>query len=162
MATKTATTKSTKVKAIPDGYHSVTPYLIIDGAARALDFYKRAFDAKELMRIPSPGDKIGHAEIKIGDSVVMLADVHAEMQAHDPHHYKGSPVSLHVYVEDVDKVAKQATAAGATVKRPVQDQFYGDRSGTFEDPFGHTWHVSTHKEDLSSEEIGRRAAAQKK
>ena len=150
------------VKPIPEGHQAVSPYLIVDGGARALDFYKKAFGATELFRMEAPGGKIGHAEIKIGDSVVMLADVHAEMQAHDPHHYKGSPVSLHVYVEDVDKVAKQATAAGATVKRPVQDQFYGDRSGTFEDPFGHTWHVSTHKEDLSPEEIGRRAAAQKK
>ena len=148
-------------KPIPEGHQAVSPYLIVDGGARALDFYKKAFGATELFRMDAPGGKIGHAEIKIGDSVVMLADVHAEMQAHDPHHYKGSPVSLHVYVEDVDKVAKQATAAGATVKRPVQDQFYGDRSGTFEDPFGHTWHLSTHKEDLSPEEIGRRAATQK-
>jgi PhnB protein len=150
------------VKPIPEGHQAVSPYLIVDGAARALDFYKKAFGATELFRLEAPGGKIGHAEIKIGDSVVMLADVHAEMQAHDPHHYKGSPVSLHVYVTDVDAVAKQATAAGATVKRPVQDQFYGDRSGTFEDPFGHTWHVSTHKEDLTPEEIGRRMAAQKK
>jgi PhnB protein len=150
------------VKPIPDGHQAVSPYLIVDGGARALDFYKKAFGATELFRMEAPGGKIGHAEIKIGDSVVMLADVHAEMQAHDPHHYKGSPVSLHVYVEDVDKVAKQATAAGATVKRPVQDQFYGDRSGSFEDPFGHTWHISTHKEDLTPEEIGRRAAQQKK
>jgi len=150
------------VKPIPEGHQAVSPYLIVDGGARALDFYKKAFGATELFRLEAPGGKIGHAEIKIGDSVVMLADVHAEMQAHDPHHYKGSPVSLHVYVTDVDAVAKQATAAGATVKRPVQDQFYGDRSGTFEDPFGHTWHVSTHKEDLSMEEIGRRAAAQHK
>jgi PhnB protein len=149
-------------KPIPEGHHTVSPYLIVDGGARALDFYKKAFGATELFRMEAPGGKIGHAEIKIGDSVVMLADVHAEMQAHDPHHYKGSPVSLHVYVEDVDKVAKQATAAGATVKRPVQDQFYGDRSGSFEDPFGHTWHISTHKEDLTPEEIGRRAAQQKK
>src|SRR5262245_49107761 len=123
------------VKPIPEGHQAVSPYLIVDGGARALDFYKKAFGATELFRMEAPGGKIGHAEIKIGDSVVMLADVHAEIQAHDPHHYKGSPVSLHVYVQDVDKVAKQATAAGATVKRPVQDQFYGDRSGTFEDPF---------------------------
>ena len=150
------------VKPIPEGHPAVSPYLIVDGAARALDFYKKAFGATELFRMEAPGGKIGHAEIKIGDSVVMLADVHADVEAHDPHHYKGSPVSLHLYVEDVDKAAKQAVAAGATVKRAVQDQFYGDRSGTFEDPFGHTWHISTHKEDLSPEEIGRRAAAQKK
>jgi len=110
MATKTATSKSTKVKAIPDGYHSVTPYLIIDGAARAIDFYKRAFDAKELMRIPSPGDKIGHAEIKIGDSVIMLADEHPEMDARSPTHFGGSPISIMIYLEDVDKQFKRMAA----------------------------------------------------
>ena len=162
MATKTATSKSTKVKAIPDGYHSVTPYLIIDGAARAIDFYKRAFDAKELLRIPSPGDKIGHAEIKIGDSVIMLADEHPEMDARSPTHFGGSPVSIMVYVEDVDRQFKQAIAAGATAVRPIADQFYGDRSGTLKDPFGHSWHLSTHKEDVSMEEMNRRMAAMKK
>ncbi len=162
MATKTAPGKSTKVKPIPDGYHSVTPYLIIDGAARALDFYKRAFDAKELMRIPSPGDKIGHAEIRIGDSVIMLADEHPEMDARSPSHYGGSPVSIMIYLEDVDKQFKQALAAGATEVRPLTDQFYGDRSGTIKDPFGHNWHLSTHKEDVSMEEMNRRMAAMKK
>ena len=162
MATKTATSKSTKVKAIPDGYHSVTPYLIIDGAARALDFYKRAFDAKELMRIPSPGDKIGHAEIKIGDSVIMLADEHPEMDARSPSHYGGSPVSIMIYLEDVDKQFKQAIAAGGIEVKPLTDQFYGDRSGTLKDPFGHSWHLSTHKEDVSMEEMNRRMAAMKK
>jgi PhnB protein len=162
VATKTATSKPAKVKAIPDGYHSVTPYLIIDGAARALDFYKRAFDAKELMRIPSPGDKIGHAEIKIGDSVIMLADEHPEMDARGPGHFGGSPVSIMVYLEDVDKQFRQAIAAGATETRPVTDQFYGDRSGTLKDPFGHNWHLSTHKEDVSMEEMNRRMAALKK
>src|SRR5712692_4265973 len=140
MATKTVASKSDKVKAIPDGYHSVTPYLIIDGAARALDFYKRAFDAKELMRIPAPNDKIGHAEIRIGDSAV----------------------SIMVYLEDVDKQFKQAIAAGATAVRPIADQFYGDRSGTLKDPFGHSRHLSTHKEDVSIEEMNRRMAALKK
>jgi len=162
MATKTAASKSTKVKPIPDGYHSVTPYLIIDGAARALDFYKRAFDAKELMRIPSPGDKIGHAEIRIGDSVIMLADEHPEMDARGPSHYGGSPVSIMIYLEDVDKQFKQALAAGATEIRPLTDQFYGDRSGTIKDPFGHNWHLSTHKEDVSMEEMNRRMAAMNK
>jgi PhnB protein len=162
MATKTATSKSAKVKPIPDGYHSVTPYLIIDGAARALDFYKRAFDAKELMRIPSPHDKIGHAEIKIGNSVIMLADEHPEMDARSPSHFGGSPVSIMVYLEDVDKQFKQAIEAGATELRPVTDQFYGDRSGTLKDPFGHSWHLSTHKEDVSMEEMSRRMAAMKK
>jgi PhnB protein len=149
-------------RAIPEGHQTVSPYLIVDGGARALSFYAKAFGATELCRVAGPDGKIGHAEIRIGDSVVMLADVHAEIGAHDPHHFKGSPVSLHVYVEDVDAVARQAIAAGVTVKRPVQDMFYGDRSVTFEDPFGHTWHVATHKEDVSAEEIARRAAAQNK
>lgn len=151
----------TAARAIPEGHQTVSPYLIVDGAARALAFYTKAFGATELFRLTAPDGRVGHAEIRIGDSVVMLADVHAEVGAHDPRHFKGSPVSLHIYVEDVDAVAKQAIAAGAAVKRPVQDMFYGDRSATFEDPFGHMWHVATHKEDLSPEEIGRRAAAQK-
>lgn len=159
MATKTATSKSAKVKAIPDGYHSATPYLIIDGAARALDFYKRAFDAKELMRIPAPNDRIGHAEIRIGNSVIMLADEHPEMDARSPAHYGGSPVSILLYLEDVDKQFQQAIAAGATEIRPVADQFYGDRSGTLTDPFGHWWTVATHIEDVSEEEMQRRMQA---
>ncbi len=147
------------VKAIPDGYHSATPYLIVDGAARAIDFYKRAFGAKELMRIPAPGDRVGHAEIKIGDSVIMLADEHPEIQARGPQHYGGSPVSILLYVADVDGLFKQAVAAGGTEVRPVADQFYGDRSGSLKDPFGHSWHLSTHKEDVSPEELNRRMAA---
>ena len=147
------------VKAIPDGYHSATPYLIVDGAARAIDFYKRAFGAKELMRIPAPGDRVGHAEIKIGDSVIMLADEHPEIQARGPQHYGGSPVSILLSVADVDALFKQAVAAGGTEVRPVADQFYGDRSGTLKDPFGHSWHLSTHKEDVSPEELNRRMAA---
>jgi PhnB protein len=166
MATKiaapNAATKTAKVKPIPTGYHAITPYLIIDGAARAIEFYQRAFDAKELMRIPAPKDRIGHAEIKVGDSVIMLADEHPEMDAYAPTHFNGSPVSLLLYVTDVDKQFRQALAAGATEVRPVADQFYGDRSGTLKDPFGHTWHLSTHKEDLSTEEINRRMAAMKR
>jgi PhnB protein len=149
------------VKAIPDGYHSATPYLIVNGAARALDFYKRAFGAKELMRIPAPGDRVGHAEMKVGDSVIMLADEHPEMDARAPGHFGGSPVSLLLYVTDVDKQFKQALDAGATEVRPVADQFYGDRSGTLKDPFGHSWHLSTHKEDVSMDEMARRMAAMK-
>jgi PhnB protein len=145
---------------IPEGHNTVSPYLIVDGAARALDFYKRAFGAIELFRLEAPGGKIGHAEMRIGDTVIMMADEHPDHHAYGPGHFKGSPISLHVYVENVDQVAQQATAAGAKVTRPVQDMFYGDRSGTFEDPFGHTWHVATHVEDLTEEEIGRRAAAQ--
>jgi PhnB protein len=162
VATKTATSKTAKVKPIPDGYHSATPYLIVDGAARAIDYYKRAFGAKELMRIPAPNDRIGHAEIKIGDSVIMLADEHPEMDARGPKHFGGSPISIMIYLEDVDKQFKQAIAAGGTEVRPVTDQFYGDRSGTLKDPFGHSWHLSTHKEDVSMEELARRMAALKK
>lgn len=162
MATKTTTTGPARVKPIPDGYHAITPYLIVDGAARAIEFYKRAFDAKELMRIPAPNDRVGHAEIKIGDSVIMLADEHPEMDARAPGHLGGTPVSLLLYVTDVDRQFKQAIGAGGTEVRPVADQFYGDRSGTLKDPFGHSWHLSTHKEDVSPEEINRRMAAMKK
>jgi len=162
MATKTAPGKTTKVKPIPDGYHAITPYLIIDGAARAIDFYQRAFGAKELLRIPAPDDRIGHAEIRVGDSVIMLADEHPEMEARGPKHYGGTPVSLLLYVTDVDRQFAQAVAAGGTVVRPVADQFYGDRAGTLRDPFGHHWHVHTHKEDVSREELKRRMAALKK
>lgn len=147
------------VKSVPDGHNRVSPYLIVDGAERALDFYKAAFGAAELFRHKAPGGKLGHAEIRIGDTVVMLADVHPEADAYAPAHYGGSPVSLHVYVDDVDDVARRAIAAGAKVKRPVADQFYGDRSGTLEDPFGHTWHVSTHIEDVSADELDRRVKA---
>ena len=146
------------VKAIPEGYHSVTPYLIVDGGAAALEFYKKAFGATELFRMPSPGGKIGHAEIRIGDSPIMLADEHPEMNARSPKSIGGSPVSIMLYVEDCDAMAKQAVAAGAREIRPVATQFYGDRSGTFEDPFGHQWHLSTHVEDVSPEELERRAA----
>jgi PhnB protein len=146
------------VKATPDGYHSATPYLIVDGATRAIDFYKRAFGAQELLRIPAPGNRVGHAEIKIGDSVIMLADEHPEIHARGPQHYGGSPVSILLYVDDVDVLFKQAIAAGGTETRPVADQFYGDRSGSLKDPFGHSWHLSTHKEDVSPEELNRRLA----
>src|SRR5256885_10357666 len=120
---------SSKVKAIPEGYHAITPYLIVDGAARAIDFYKKVFGATELMRMPN-GDKIGHAELKIGDSHVMLADEHPEMGAQSPRTTKGSPVALMLYVEDVDAVVAKATAAGGRITRAVEDKFYGDRMGT--------------------------------
>jgi PhnB protein len=151
-----------KVKPIPDGYHSITPYLIVDDGARAIEFYKKAFNAREMMRMPGPGGKLGHAEIRIGDSVVMLADEAPEMDARSAKHYGGSPVSLMVYVEDVDKLFPQAVAAGAKEVRPVADQFYGDRSGTLKDPFGHSWHLSTHKEDVSEEEMKKRMEAMHK
>ncbi len=143
-------------KPIPEGYHSVTPYLIIKGATEAIDFYKKAFGASELFRMPAPGGKIGHAEIKIGDSPIMLADESPEMGYKSPQSLGGSPISIMIYVTDVDTVFKQAIAAGGKEQRPVKDQFYGDRSGTLEDPFGHVWHVATHKEDVSPEEMERR------
>jgi PhnB protein len=149
-----------KVKPIPEGHHTITPYLSIRGAAAAIDFYKRAFGATEVMRMAQPDGRVGHAELQLGDSRVMLADEFPEMDFRSPSTIGGTPVSLHMYVEDVDAVVKQAVAAGAKLVRPVQDQFYGDRSGTVTDPYGHVWHVSTHKEDLSMEEIRKRAAAQ--
>jgi PhnB protein len=147
------------VKSIPDGYHSVTPYLIINGATAAIEFYKEAFGATELFRFPAPGGKIGHAEIKIGDSPIMLADEFEEMGYLGPQTLGSSPVSLMIYVDDVDSVFNRAIAAGATVKEAVQDKFYGDRTGTLVDPYGHKWHIATHKEDVSIEEMERRAAA---
>jgi PhnB protein len=147
------------VKPIPDGYHSITPYLIVADGAGAIAFYQQAFEAKVRMRLAPPDGKIGHAELRIGDSLIMLADEAPQMGALAPPTVGGSPVGLHLYVEDVDAVVARAVAAGATVTRPVADQFYGDRLGTIEDPFGHRWHVSTHIEDVAPEEIGRRAAA---
>ena len=147
------------VKPIPDGYHTATPYLIIEGAADAIEFYKQAFGAVELFRMPGPDGKIGHAEIKIGDSPIMLADAYPDMGYKGPKSLGGSPVSLMIYVEDVDTVFKRAVDAGATVKEVVSDKFYGDRMGTLIDPFGHVWHVATHKEDVSVAEMEKRAAA---
>jgi PhnB protein len=147
------------VKPIPEGYHSATPYLIVKDAARAIEFYKRAFGATELLRMAAPGGKIGHAEIKIGDSPIMLADEVPDMGALSPESLGGTPVSILLYVEDVDAVFNQAIAAGAKVQRPVKDQFYGDRTGGVTDPFGHVWYVATHKEDVSPEEMRKRAAA---
>ena len=143
-------------RTIPEGYHSVTPYLIINGATDAIEYYKKAFGATELFRMPAPEGKIGHAEIKIGDSPIMLADEFPEMGYKSPQSLGGSPVSIMIYVADVDTVFNQAIAAGGKEQRPVKDQFYGDRSGTLEDPFGHVWHVATHKEDVSPEEMERR------
>ena len=147
-----------KVKPIPEGYHTVTPYLCCKDAAAAIEFYKKAFGATEVMRMEDKG-KVGHAELQIGDSRVMLADEFPEIGFLSPATVGGSPVMIHLYVEDVDTTANRAVAAGAKVTRPVADQFYGDRGGQFVDPFGHKWYVSTHKEDLTPEEIGKRAAA---
>jgi PhnB protein len=142
---------------VPEGYHSVTPYLAIDGAAEAIEFYKKAFAATEVMRMPAPGGKVGHAEIEIGGSRIMLADEYPDMDFRSPKAYGGTSVTLHLYVGDVDAVARQATLAGAKELRPVKDEFYGDRTGSFEDPFGHVWHIATRKEDLSPDELKRRA-----
>jgi PhnB protein len=146
------------VQPIPDGYATATPYLIVDGAARALDFYRKAFGAEELMRFEAPGGKIGHAEIRIGNSRLMLADEYPEMGYRGPKALGGTPVGLMLYVEDVDASARRAVEAGAKVMRAVADQFYGDRSGTFLDPFGHMWTIATHKEDVPLDELKRRAA----
>jgi len=154
--------KGGKVKSVPAGFHSVTPYLIIDGAARALEFYKQVFGATERMRMPGPDGKIGHAEITIGDSIVMLADEHIEMGARAPGAFGGAAVSIMLYVNDVDATVKSAVADGAKLLQPVEDKFYGDRMGTIEDPFGHHWHIGTHKEDVPADELKRRAAAMAK
>ena len=146
------------VKPIPDGYHIVTPYIICKNAAEAIEYYKSAFGAIERMRLASPDGKIAHAEIEIGDSPVMLADEFPEMGCLSPASVGGSPVSLMIYVEDVDARFEQAVNAGAEVMRPVQDQFYGDRSGMLKDPFGHVWSIATHTEDVPEEEIDRRFA----
>ena len=146
------------VQPIPPGYHNVTPYLIVRNGAAAIEFYKKAFNAVELMRFPGPGGKIMHAEVKIGDSPVMLADEMPEDGHVGPQTLGGAAVSMMLYVEDVDKQFAQAVAAGATVKRPVADQFYGDRNGILTDPFGHVWTLGTHKEDLSMDEVEKRMA----
>ena len=148
------------VKPIPDGYHSVTPYLIVKGADRAIEFYRRAFGARELYRMAQPDGRVGHAELEIGDSRVMLADEHPEIGARSPQSIGGSPVTIHLYVEDVDATVARAVEAGARVHRPVADQFYGDRNGGITDPFGHVWFVATHKEDVPPDELERRAASQ--
>lgn len=146
------------VKPIPEGYHSVTPYLCCRDAGAAIDFYKKAFGATELMRMGAPGEKIGHADIQIGDSHLMLADEFPEMGFLSPQTVGGSPVMIHLYVEDADATTARAVAAGAKVVKPVEDQFYGDRGGQLDDPFGHKWYVSTRKEDLSFDEVRERAA----
>lgn len=141
------------------GYHTATPYLISGDATRAIEFYKAAFGASELMRIGAPGGKIGHAEVQIGDSRIMLADEAPQCNALSPQTVGGTPVSLMLYVEDVDAVFARAVALGAKALMPVKDQFYGDRSGSLIDPFGHQWTIATHQEDLSAAEMQKRAAA---
>ncbi len=150
---------NSKVKPIPDGYRGATPYLTVKNAASAIEFYRRAFGATELFRIAAPDGKIGHAEIKIGEAVLMLSDEYPEMNVLSPETIGGSPVTIHIYVEDVDAMAKRAMEAGAKEVRPVADQFYGDRGGKFTDPFGHHWWLGTHIEDVTPDEMKKRAAA---
>jgi PhnB protein len=160
MSTKTMESDG-KVKPIPDNYPALTPYLTCKNAAAAIEFYKNVFEAKEeeSMRMTSPDGKVGHAEIWIGKAFVMLADEHPQMNNRSPQSIGGSPVTLVLYVNDVDETANRAVAAGAKLVQPVEDMFYGARAGTIEDPFGHLWHIATHKEDLSPEEIKKRAAS---
>jgi PhnB protein len=152
---------ASKVKPIPDGYHTATPYLYIKGAAAAIDFYKKAFGAVERFRMGGPDGKVGHAEIKIGDSPIMMADENAEWGALSPQTIGGTPIGIMLYVEDVDAVFNQAIAAGAEQIRPVADQFYGDRTGGLKDPFGFQWWIATHVEDVPPEEMEARAKAAK-
>jgi PhnB protein len=149
----------TNVNPIPDGYPQVMPYLTVDGASAAIDFYTTVFGAKERLRMPAPDGKVGHAELEIGDSVVMLADAFADMGNQTPAALGGTPVTVMVYVADVDAVFDRALKAGATEERKVENQFYGDRAGQFVDPFGHKWFVATHVEDVAPEEVAKRAAA---
>jgi PhnB protein len=149
----------TAVKPIPDGYGSITPYLIVDGAAKAIDFYKHAFGAAERFRIGAPDGRVGHAELTISGSVIMLADEHPDIGALGPRSIGGSPVGIHLYLDNVDAAIDRAVSSGAKLINPVENKFYGDRMGTIEDPFGHRWHVTTHIEDVPHDEIARRAAA---
>lgn len=151
-----------KVKPVPDGYHTITPYISVRNASDAIAFYKKAFGAEELVRMDMPGNKVGHAELRIGDSRFMLADEFPEMPdalSKSPQALGGTTMAFNVYVPDVDARFQRAIDAGGKVKRPIKDQFYGDRSGTLEDPFGHVWIISTHTEDVSPEEMKERMAA---
>lgn len=141
----------------PEGFHSVTPYLYIRGAAKALEFYKTAFDAVEKFRMAQPDGKIGHAEIMIGDSCIMLADEFPDMDVRSPESIGGSPVSIVLYVKDCDDMINKAVAGGAVITRPIEDKFYGDRAGAIRDPFGHTWHIMTHIKDMTEEEMMKAA-----
>jgi PhnB protein len=146
-----------QVRPIPEGYHSITPYLAIKDAARAIEFYQRAFGAKEIMRMNTPQGKVSHAEIKIGDSILMLSEESLMSGIRPPQGLEGSPVSLFLYVEDVDSVFKNALSAGAKEQQPLATQFWGDRYGRLTDPFGHSWSLATHVEDVAPEEMGKRA-----
>ncbi len=147
-----------KISFLPKGYQIITPYLIVNEASKAIDFYKKVFAAKEVMRMEQPGGRIGHAELKFGDAKIMLADECPEMNARGPEAHNGSPVSIHLFVKDVDATVEKAVSAGAKLLRPVENMFYGDRSGSIEDPFGHRWYVSTHIEDVTMAKMKKRAA----
>ena len=146
-------------KKIPEGYHSITPVLIVKDGNAAIEFYKKGFDVEERHRMKSPDGRVAHAELKLGDSIFMLSDEYPEMKCHSPNSIGGNPVSMYVYVEDVDELFNKAISAGAKVLDPVKDQFWGDRHGRLEDPFGHLWSIATHKKDLSEEEMKRAAEA---
>ncbi|HEY7836834.1 MAG TPA: VOC family protein [Solirubrobacteraceae bacterium] len=143
---------------VPEGYPRVMPYLIVDGASDAIDFYSQVLGFSERMRMPGPDGRLGHAEMELGDAVIMLADENPEMGARSPRTVGGTPVTIHVYVDDVDSTFERATQAGAKSLQDVEDRFYGDRSGQLEDPFGHHWNLATHVEDVSPEEMSKRAA----
>jgi len=147
-----------KVLIIPKGYHSITPYLVVSQGANAIEFYKKAFAAKVVMRMDQPNGKVGHAELQIGDAKIMLADICPEKGSRAPESFGGSPVGIHLYIKDVDKVVARAVAAGAKLLRPVENMFYGDRTGSIEDPYGHQWYIATHIEDVSPAEMRKRAA----
>ena len=149
----------TRVRPIPEGYHTATPYLIVNDAAKALEFYKRAFGATEVMRMDGPGGRVMHAEIKIGDSIIMLGQENPQMGVRSPQSLGGSPMFLYLYVEDCDKSFARAVDAGASASAPLKDQMWGDRSGSVKDPFGHSWWIATHKENVSADELRRRMAA---
>jgi PhnB protein len=161
MSTRTTESDNKEVKPIPENYPPLTPYLCCKNSAAAIEFYKNVFGAREeeSMRMMTPDGKVGHSEIWIGKACIMLADETPQMNFLSPQSIGGSPVTLHLYVNDVDAVANDAAAAGAKLVQPVTDKFYGDRTGSIEDPFGHIWHIATHKEDLSTEEIKKRAAS---
>jgi PhnB protein len=149
-----------RIKAVPEGYHTLTPHLVVKGASEAIEFYKKAFGAEEILRMPGPdGKSIMHAELKIGDSRLFLAEEFPKMGGLGPQGLGGTPVTIHVYVEDADTIFNQAVAAGAQVRMPLENAFWGDRYGQVVDPFGHKWSLATHKEDLTPEEIGKRAQA---
>ena len=147
------------VKPIPEGYHSLTPYLAVEDAAKAIDFYKEAFGAEEHVRMPSPDGKVAHAELQIGDSKLMLSDPFPQSNVRPPSERGGPTASIFMYVNDADATFEQAQKAGATVVAELEDMFWGDRFGTLSDPFGHVWSVATHKEDLSEEEMAERSKA---